>query len=230
MRKVLVAGAIWLASVFGAHAQNTSPVVIELFTSQGCSSCPPADAFLHKLAKRDDVIALGWHVDIWDYIGWKDEFADADYTERQRDYARAAGARSIYTPQMIVGGVDHVIGHRPVETADLLMKHKAATSPVSLTVTRKGDKIDIKGSTTKPTSMVVQLVRYSPENDVSISRGENAGRKLSYANVVTAHEVVRRWNGNSPLDTSVTATGDDPVVILIQRTGHREILAAAQLN
>ena len=79
-----------------------SPVVVELFTSQGCSSCPPADKMLHALAKRDDVIALALHVDYWDYIGWKDQFAQAKFTKRQRNYAALGNRRSIYTPQMIV--------------------------------------------------------------------------------------------------------------------------------
>lgn len=105
--------ALWAAaSVVTAPAASADEktVVVELFTSQGCSSCPPADALLAELDKSADVIALALHVDYWDYIGWKDSFADPENTERQRGYARAAKARSIFTPQMVIGGVDHVIG------------------------------------------------------------------------------------------------------------------------
>jgi hypothetical protein len=93
------------------------PVLVELFTSQGCSSCPPADALLHKLARRDDVVALALHVDYWDYIGWKDTFAKAAHSARQRAYAREAGRRMVYTPQMIINGADHVVIGRPISTA-----------------------------------------------------------------------------------------------------------------
>jgi len=230
MRGIIVAGAIWCMSVAGALAQNTSPVVVELFTSQGCSSCPPADAFLHKLAKRDDVIALGFHVDIWDYIGWKDKFAKPEYTERQRDYARAAGARSIYTPQMIIGGVDHVIGYKPMDTVDLLMEHKKKPSFVDVELTRDGDDVTILATSSRSMRMVVQVARLSPKNEVTIKRGENAGRTLSYANVVTGFDAVKKWSGQSAFKMKVDAAGDDEFAVIIQRAGHREILAAAKLN
>ena len=90
-----------------------APVVVELFTSQGCSSCPPADELLREMSKRPDVIALAFHVDYWDYIGWKDEFAHPGFTKRQKAYAKAAGERMVYTPQMIVHGVVRVVGHEP---------------------------------------------------------------------------------------------------------------------
>ena len=108
----------FLASFIGAAAAADRPVVVELYTSQGCSSCPPADAILAELADREDVIALAFHVDYWDYIGWKDIFADPANTLRQRNYARVAGARSVYTPQMIVDGQDHVVGTKPMKLAE----------------------------------------------------------------------------------------------------------------
>ena len=102
MRRLFAAVATSLALSTPAVADG--PVVVELYTSQGCSSCPPADAMLHDLAARPDVIALALHVDYWDYIGWVDEFADPAYTRRQKQYAQVAGNPSVYTPQMVIGG------------------------------------------------------------------------------------------------------------------------------
>src|SRR3954454_10513973 len=100
MRNLLTA-AVLLFGIVVAHAEER-PVVVELFTSQGCNSCPPADAYLGELAARSDVLALGLHVDYWDYIGWKDPFAQRAYTERQRHYSRALNQRFVYTPQMVI--------------------------------------------------------------------------------------------------------------------------------
>mgnify|MGYP000680805641 CR=1 FL=1 len=136
---VAVAGLSAASQVYAG-----GPVVVELYTSQGCSSCPPADAFLEReLAERDDVIALALHVDYWDYIGWKDDFADPAYTRRQRSYAHAAGHRTIYTPQMIIGGVDHVIGSHPSEVKGFIAQHEKLASDVSVTLERNGDSLEI---------------------------------------------------------------------------------------
>ena len=104
MRLLIWCSALWMALASFVSAQE--PVVVELLTSQGCSSCPPADKIVAELSERDDIIALALHVDYRDYIGWKVEFADPAHTVRQRGYSRAAGKRSIYTPQVVVGGAD----------------------------------------------------------------------------------------------------------------------------
>ena len=109
----------WSGAIAAAEP-GPPPTVVELFTSQGCSSCPPADALLKKLDERAGVIALALHVDYWDYIGWKDSFGDPAHAKRQRSYAYFAGSRTIYTPQMIVGGTAAVVGSRPMEVADLI--------------------------------------------------------------------------------------------------------------
>ncbi|MGB0903236.1 DUF1223 domain-containing protein, partial [Halocynthiibacter sp.] len=154
--------AAWLALSGTAQAQS-QPVVIELFTSQGCSSCPPADALMHKLAARSDVIALSMHVDYWDYIGWKDEFGRAENTARQKAYAHAAGRRSVYTPQMIIGGVDSVVGTHPMDVADLVAKHAARQKDVVLKVARAGGKITILATARKPAKYDVKVVTFSPK-------------------------------------------------------------------
>jgi len=109
---MLVAVALALPPSAPARAQAKPPTVVELFTSQGCNSCPPADAYLGELAQRDDVLALSMHIDYWDYLGWKDTFSSAFATERQRAYSRALGKSFVYTPQMVVGGVAEAMGSR----------------------------------------------------------------------------------------------------------------------
>ncbi|WP_420863793.1 DUF1223 domain-containing protein [Algirhabdus cladophorae] len=225
---VALAASAWMATVGLAAADD--PVVIELYTSQGCSSCPPADKLLHDLAKSDDIIALALHVDYWDYIGWKDEFANPAFAERQRAYSRVAGKRSVYTPQMVIGGQDHVIGTKPAEVKALLRQHAEKSNSVDLDVTRSGGKFVISARTAQPTRMLVQVVRYTPQSTVAIKRGENAGRTLDYTNVVKDWQVVKKWDGRAPLRLTASTSGADRAVVIIQRDGHREILAAAHLN
>lgn len=206
------------------------PVVIELYTSQGCSSCPPADALLHQLAERDDVIALALHVDYWDYIGWTDIFGNPDNTARQHAYARAARATTVYTPQMVIGGVDHVIGSRPMQVMDLVQTHSQRGYPVSVSLIRSGNSVEISATSTVAGNFVVELIRYTPEAEVEITRGENAGRDITYANIVTSLEAIAQWDGVGALKIDAAAPGNDPVVVLVQDSGHGPIVGAAQLR
>ncbi|EAR52224.1 hypothetical protein OG2516_02269 [Oceanicola granulosus HTCC2516] len=205
-------------------------MVVELFTSQGCSSCPPADETLRELARRDDVLALALHVDYWDYIGWADAFADPAFTRRQKSYALAAGETMIYTPQMIVGGVDHVIGNRPVEVYDRIMTHAAHDSGIRVQLEPAGDSLAVRVTAERDRGpMVVQLVRYDAEQVVDIERGENAGHTIHYANIVTSWEVISEWDGAAPLET-VVERGESPLAVIVQAPGPGPILAAAQLD
>lgn len=210
-------------------AQN-GPVVVELFTSQGCSSCPPADAMLHELAQRDDVIALALHVDYWDYIGWKDVFARPEHTARQHAYARAANAETVYTPQMIIGGTDHVIGSRPMQVMDALQARMMQGNAVDVRITRSGDRVFIAATSTTGGDYLVQLVRYTPTETVAITRGENAGHNLIYSNIVTSWDVIGRWDGLSGLQIEAAAAGTDPVVVILQQATHGPIVGAAELR
>ncbi|MGZ2257590.1 DUF1223 domain-containing protein [Roseobacter sp. A03A-229] len=224
------AAALWLmaAPVFAQE----SPVVVELFTSQGCSSCPPADELMHALAERDDVIALALHVDYWDYIGWKDEFADPRNAERQRAYARTAGRRSIYTPEMIVNGLTDIVGARPMEISKAISEHKEKAPVVALSLSRQGDEvvIDAKLLSSAKGAMVVQMLRYVPEREARITRGENAGRTITYANVTQDWKVLREWDGRAPLKMAAQAPGKEPVVVLVQASRMGPILAAGELK
>ena len=223
--------ALVLATATSAPvAAGDHPVVVELFTSQGCSSCPPADAYLGQLAARDDVIALALHVDYWDYLGWKDAFADPAYTRRQRLYARAANSRTVYTPQMIIEGQDHVVGYKPQQVAKLIQRHAAGPHPMDLSVTRRGDRLRIVCDGAMAGDMTVQLVTYDPMRSVDIRRGENAGKRLTYYNVVTSWTVVAEWDGRAPLSIEVPAPDSENVVVLVQKAGAGPILAAARVD
>lgn len=204
------------------------PVVIELYTSQGCSSCPPADALMAELVNRPDVIALALHVDYWDYIGWTDSFADAAFTKRQKAYARAVGSRTIYTPQMIVEGQEHLVGLRPMELAELIRSHSDLPSNVRFSFTREGNTVRIRIEAQPPLSQtaVVQIVRYRPEETVTIEHGENAGKTIRYNNIVTEWQPVAEWDGQRPLDMRAELSGSDPAVVIVQQKGPGPILAA----
>ncbi|MCR9114843.1 MAG: DUF1223 domain-containing protein [Rhodobacteraceae bacterium] len=225
----------WIAAalILSLPAQaDDRPVVVELFTSQGCSSCPPADKFLHKLADRDDVIALAMHVDYWDYIGWKDSFASPAFTARQRAYARENNRRMIYTPQMIVNGGDHVVGNRPMDVTDVIDRHRGQKETISLSVARSGEILTISAipEARLKGPLSVQLIRYRPRATVDITRGENAGRTLSYANIVTDINLLQSWDGRAPLSIQAKVPGDLPVVVLVQQGRHGTVEAAAILR
>ncbi|MEI4487229.1 DUF1223 domain-containing protein [Frigidibacter sp. MR17.14] len=208
------------------------PVVIELYTSQGCSACPPADALLAQIASRDDVIALALHVDYWDYIGWKDKFATPGHTKRQKAYARAAGEHAIYTPQMIIAGQDQLVGLRPVQLTDLVDSRGSQPSHVRLTLTREGDMIRVKAEARPPLDkpVQVQLVRYRPQETVPIEAGENAGKVIRYSNIVTDWKPVADWAGQEPLALDLPAAGGDAAVVILQEPGPGPVVAAEVLR
>jgi hypothetical protein len=215
-----------------AGAADDHPVVVELFTSQGCSSCPPADAMLADMAGMPGVIALALHVDYWDYIGWEDTFGDPAFTARQEAYARAAGERTVYTPQFIVGGVDPVVGADAMAVMDHLRVHAGSAQTVDLRAVRDGDVLRIDGTAIAPAlrPMAVQVVRYRPAEKVDIGHGENAGHTIDYANIVTDWQTVAEWSGLEPLTVDVPVAGDDPVVVILQEPGPGRIVAAAVLR
>lgn len=226
----IIAGIVLLLGLGGAAFAQQNPVVVELFTSQGCSSCPPADAMMHDLVARDDVIALAFHVDYWDYIGWRDSFGSPENSARQNGYAMAAGSRTIYTPQFVIAGQDYVTGARGMELADQIAAHRGAQTGVSVTLVRDGAELSVALTAEAPAAMIVQLVRFVPAESVEILRGENAGQTLTYANTVRALDVIARWDGTAPLNLSVEMAGEMPAVVLVQAEEFGPILAAAQVE
>ncbi len=162
--------------------------VVELFTSQGCSSCPPADRILSGYAKRTDVLALSWHVDYWNYLGWQDTFSHTDFTLRQKRYAAAMGARNIYTPQAVVNGSGHAVGSRKGDIDVLLTGRGASPLSVPLSASRSADGLRVTANADGGDA-TLWIVYYEPESKVAIERGENEGRTVAYHNVVRAVEM-----------------------------------------
>lgn len=228
-RLTAVIGAVLCLGAAPAGAQSSQGILVELFTSQGCSSCPPADAVLESLTKSQGVIPLALHVDYWDYIGWRDTFAQEKFSNRQRKYAAANAEKMVYTPQMIVAGRARVRGN---DAAELHAEIAAARSAVTLDITRSGADVVITApALTAPSGeFLVDIVRYRPQSTVSIERGENQGRQIAYHNIVTQWENLGKWSGREPLVMRARAAGDAPVVIIIQRQGPRDVLAAAVLK
>ena len=206
-------------------------IVVELFTSQGCSSCPPADDLFAQLAQKDDLLPLALHVDYWDYIGWKDQFAQPQFTDRQKAYARAAGSRTIYTPQMVVGGLHRVAGTAPMELAEVIGAHRDQPVTVMIRLTRQGDRVAVDApAAALPAPVVVQLVRWTPSQTVEIRQGENAGHTITYHNIVTEWRAIGEWNGQAPLSMTAEAPGDAPTAVILQEEGPGPVIAAAALR
>ncbi len=232
IRTAAIATAFSLFALVPVVAKS-DPVVIELFTSQGCSSCPPADDIMHELAKRDDVIGLALHVDYWDYIGWKDEYADPSHTDRQRAYARQGGRTMIYTPQMVVNGQQDVVGAKARQLDQLIDAHLTAAPQASVQAQRDGGAVTVEVSPVElPEGQVydVRVVQYSPLRHASIRRGELAGHELDYANVVESWQIAGQWDGVAPQSYTAELESDLPAVVLVQQAGHGPIVAATKVR
>jgi hypothetical protein len=227
-----IALAIGLMAPHFLQAQDRSATVVELYTSQGCSSCPPADAYLARLARQPGVIALALHVDYWDYLGWTDDFGHAQFSDRQRAYAHALGLASIYTPQMIVGGVEQAAGSDPGQVARLIGGQRTDGEQIGLQLRREGGQVSIQAlpGARGAGPLVVQLVRYLPSQRVMIEQGENAGRTIDYVNIVTSWSRIGLWDGRGALEMTVPAAGPEAVVVILQDEGPGAIRAAAVLE
>lgn len=219
-----------------ARAGDRPTVVAELFTSQGCSSCPPAEAFLNELADRPDVIALEFHVDYWDYIGWEDPFAKKSYTDRQKQYMRALHSRYVYTPQIVIDGGKHVVGSDQMKV-ELAIRdrqdEKRDQAMPGLTVSKTGANALTVSVTGDPQGRIydVYLITFDKEHRTEIERGENRGMTLVNRNVVRDALLVRQWTGEPltqeiPVEKFADAGG---WVVLLQQAGHGPIVAAEQI-
>ena len=221
-------GAIAVASAptMAMAADAAHPAVVELFQSQGCSSCPPANANLLKLVDRPDVLALSWQVTYWDQLGWKDTFGSPAFTARQWDYAHAFHRGEVATPEVVVNGRVDGIGSGPGEIEALIRKGDRGDAGPQIAVS--GGKVSLSGASGKG---IVLLVRYDPNLiQVPIRRGENGGRTLPHRNVV--REVVRLedWTGaprSFPLPAS--ARPGLKTAVLVQAGVGGPILAAARV-
>lgn len=236
--KILALAAVLVTAAHPLTAAEKAPgtplTVVELYTSQGCSSCPPADAFLGELAKRDDLLALSVHVDYWDYIGWKDRFASAANTQRQRDYARNFRMRYVYTPQMVIQGAYQVTGSDRTKVLASIEK-AAKTKRVPVTFERKQGKIHVAlpgAHTTDEAAVWLTLFDY--RHETAIRRGENGGRTLRYYNVVRKMVRIGTWSGQEmKIPTGITdemAAGRDGCGVIVQSLKSGRILGAARID
>jgi hypothetical protein len=212
-------------------AEADPRAVIELFTSQGCSSCPAADKILGELVKDPTVIALSMPIDYWDYLGWKDTLADARFTARQKAYSQARGDRDVYTPQIVVNGSKQVIGsdRESIESAmsDTKKRVGVMSVPVSMTLDARQINVSITAADqgSRPTRGEIWICSVSKAVPISIKRGENRGREVTYHNVVRNLLKVGDWNGAGgswtvPLE-NIARDGVDAAVVFIQ-DGNRD--------
>lgn len=234
MRRLSTTLALTLAAAIsaGVAARADMPVVVEFFTSQGCSSCPPADELMGELAARPDVVALAYHVDYWNYIGWVDPFSDPAWTDRQRNYARLHGTSMVYTPQAMIQGMTDVIGSRRDDLQRVIEIEKAKSAVASVTFAQAGDRVDLSVGQPQAEALDVILVAYRSRTETVVTRGENAGRTLVGHNVVGSVQDVGDWNGAAlslPLDLSgLEAAGFDGIAVLLQGQESGAIYAAAK--
>jgi len=228
--------ALALSTFALSPALADRPVVVELFTSQGCSSCPPADALLLELAKRDDVLALSMPVNIWDYLGWRDTLAQPAFSERQRNYVERLGGRSVYTPQMVIDGVTDAVGSREGHvTRAIELRNEMKDHDVPIAFAHDGNTVTIDvGADATATEATLWLVRYVRETPVEIKRGENAGETVTYVNVVKEMTPIGMWKGGELTLTlpkaSLIAQGYDGCAAILQEDGNGQILGAAVLD
>ena len=206
--------------------------VVELYTSQGCNSCPPADEVLAQLSGRDDVIALSLHVDYWDYLGWRDTFAKNQFTQRQAAYRDAWRKSVVYTPQMVVQGRHDVMGSRADDLAAAIDAALRIEPSVKVTIERHGGMLKCRIEPgPERTVGIVWIAKYTMNATVEITRGENAGRTITYMNVVNSLHRIGAWAGTEPQE--VTMPQPEPgegVAIWIQAGEAGPILAAAKIE
>ncbi|HVJ41080.1 MAG TPA: DUF1223 domain-containing protein [Dongiaceae bacterium] len=222
---VLGAATLTLLMLSAAAQAASRPVVVELFTSQGCSSCPPADALLGELAQRSNVIALGFHVDYWDNLGWKDPLSAPGSTRRQRDYAQLLNLPTIYTPQMVIEGRLDVVGSNRSAVLDGIDR-AAPESAASIAFSDDRHAVTIGSGSG---SGKVLLVRFLRQRQTTVARGENAGREARDANGVTAISELGRWQGQELHFPIAPPSDDEGVAVLLQRDDGHMLGAASVL-
>jgi hypothetical protein len=210
-------------------------VVMELFTSQGCSSCPPADKLLGKYANDQNVIALSFHVDYWDRLGWKDPFSDAAFSQRQRDYARVLKLNNIYTPQLIINGEAEMVGSNANKISAIVKQSEQQRSTSHLSI----DKVTLKDNMAEVTytlrgvenNSIVNLALVQSKASTSIRAGENAGVQLNNYNVVRSFKSIPSTDGTGKASIDfmlVTEKSDYRIVAFVQDPKTCKISSAAK--
>ncbi len=233
-RKTLaLLAALWLGS--WPAAAKSPLTVVELFTSQGCSSCPPADALLGELAKRDDLLALSFHINYWDYIGWKDIFASPAHSLRQRDYARNLGLRYVFTPQMIVQGAAQATAtERASILGEISAQQKHPRVPLTLKRgARPGVMTVAIGAVSGGEAADIWLAVFDHERLTPVKSGENQGRSIRNFNIVRDFRHIAVWRGEAlEISASLPAAAveeNDACAVIVQSRQTGRILGAAKI-
>ena len=221
-------GASAAEPAFVSNADAAHPAVVELYQSQGCSSCPPADANVNAIAGRADILALSFAVTYWDQLGWKDSFGKPAFTARQWDYARAGGRGEVATPQVIINGRVAVVGYDAAQLAAAIRAN--ARGPGEPSIALAGAKVVVgKAVAAKPAT--VWLVRYDPRTlSVAIRAGENGGKTLPHRNIVRSLDALGNWNG-AQMSFAIPAATDPNYrsAILVQEGKGGRIVAASRI-
>lgn len=236
---MMVVAALCAITSPSSLASGKRTVVVELFTSQGCSSCPPADALLGELAKRDDVVALSLPIDYWDYLGWTDTLSRPAHKQRQKAYKKTLNLREVYTPQMIIGGTTDAVGSHREEVNQIISELQLVASELNVTLAQSGQAMQVSiepkdQASVYDGSATVWFVRYKSVHHQAIGRGENGGKTLPYYNVVRDIHSIGMWDGTA-LQITIPAHDSptdetDACAVLVQENGTGRILAAARLN
>ncbi len=242
-RTLLIAAGMLLATSCGYSRQKSAAApkertmtnnvsVIELFTSEGCSSCPSADALMPKLQEQygDKLIILAFHVDYWDRLGWKDAFSKPEWTRRQNQYASALGADNIYTPQAVVNGSGHITGSNKSGVQDLIGKGLSSSQPIELTAKKDGaNGVSVSYKTSLKSGEVVNLALVQRHATTNVRRGENGGRKLEHYNVVRDFSSSNQGNDSKTfsLPDGLNAA-DVHIIAYVQQSGNMHISAARE--
>ena len=233
----LLAGAALLgASASWALATEDRPVVVELFTAQGCSGCPDANATLAQVARNPNVLVLTYGVDYWDYLGWRDTFARPEFTERQREYREALGLRSVATPQFVIDGQRQLVPRRAPDL-DNALAHTGANPlpPPDIEFRETGDRVAVGSGRLPQGGAEVVAVRYAPGlQTVEVRSGDNQGQSVKHINVVKEIHHLGEWRGRAslyklPQGLSAHDLSDDALVVIVQGKSDRRILSAARL-
>ncbi|MGH1404742.1 MAG: DUF1223 domain-containing protein [Alphaproteobacteria bacterium] len=209
-----------------------APVVVELFTSQGCSSCPPADRVLEKLAEQETVIALSCHVTYWDYLQWKDRLGNEMCDIRQHGYASLKGSNQIYTPQMIVNGLHEFVGSKSAELNTAIIKaNRNPIQNIAISYTDDAQKASFELPEIKNGEYRLWGFGYKKAVQQSIRGGENSGRSVTYTNPVTSFINLGSWDGMAKKHVfEINGDEMDGIAILAQKNGYGQIIAAGKLE
>ncbi len=220
MSHFLAAALLATTTLFSTISPSTAGEritgVVELFTSQGCSSCPPADKILTKLNQKPGVLVLAWHVDYWDYLGWKDTLGVTGATERQRSYAAGFKSASVYTPQAVVNGAAGMVGSKESAIKNALGNVPFPGVSVSLKRTGDGVTVSLPKAELNGASTIVELINFAPESVVEIERGENAGESVIYQNAVRKITKLGAWNGDATTFNGAAAKASQGSAVLIR--------------